>query len=264
MFDIFSYDFMVRALAAGLLAAVTLPVLGAFLVARRYALIADSLAHVSLVGVGAGLLLGIAPIGAAAVVTVLGALLLEWLRRAGRLSGDVSLAILMSGGLALAVVLARFGGGASVDFNSYLFGSISTTTPVDVWLLLIGSTAVLAVVAKSYRSLMHIAFDEAAARVAGVRVNVLNYLLVGMTAMMVVLSLRVIGGLLVGALLVIPVVAAAQLARSFLYTIIIGVTIAALSVVIGLTLSFYLGIASGAAIVLAALSCLGITLTVRR
>src|SRR5690606_38852086 len=107
MFEMLEYSFMVRALIAGVLVALILPVLGGFLVARRYALISDSLAHVSLAGVGAGMLFGIAPVYVAIPVTIAGALILEWLRRAKRLTGDVSLAIVMSGGLALAVVLAN-------------------------------------------------------------------------------------------------------------------------------------------------------------
>src|SRR6185369_14253921 len=125
--EIFQYSFMLRALIAGLIVAVGVPVLGSFMVARRYSLIADSLAHVSLAGVGAGLLLGFAPVLVAVPVTMAGALILEWLRQERRVSGEVSLAILMSGGLALAIVLANLAHGANTDFTSYLFGSITTT-----------------------------------------------------------------------------------------------------------------------------------------
>jgi zinc transport system permease protein len=258
--EILTFDFMVRALIAGLLVAVTVPVMGSFLVARRYSLIADSLAHVSLAGVGAGLLLGSAPILVAIPVTAAGALLLEWLRQNRRLSGEVGLAILMSGGLALAVVLANLAKGANTDFSSYLFGSITTTTVSDVITLAVAAGVVLALIAYNYRGLLHIAFDEDSARISGYRVTFLNYLLAVMAAVMVVLSLRIVGGLLISALLVIPVVIASQLAGSFLRTIILAVCVAIVAVLAGLTFAFYAGIAAGGAIVLSAITMLVITM----
>ena len=254
--EILQYSFMVRAIVAGLLVAITVPVLGSFLVARRYSLISDSLAHVSLAGVGAGLLLGFSPVIVAVPVTVVGALVLEWLRQSRRISGEISLAILMSSGLAVAVVLANWARGASTDFSGYLFGSIATTSTGDV--LVIASTAavVLAAVVLNYRSLLHIAFDEDSARIAGRRVTLLNYLLTGLTAAMVVLSLRIVGGLLISALLVMPVVAASQLATSFARTMVLAVVFAIVAVVGGLVIAFYAGVAAGGAIVLSALALL--------
>lgn len=253
MFEILQYDFMVRALLAGLLVAVTLPVMGSFLVARRYSLIADSLSHVSLAGVGAGLLLGAAPVVVAVPLTALGAVLLEWLRQNRRLSGEVGLAILMSGGLALAVVFAGLAKGGNADFASYLFGSITTTTLSDIYTLLGGAVLALAIVTGNYRGFLHIAYDEAGARIAGYRVTLLNYLLAVMTAVMVVLSLRIVGGLLISALLVIPVVIASQLAHSFRQTIFLAILAATVAVLAGLVLAFYAGLAAGGAIVLAAI-----------
>jgi zinc transport system permease protein len=256
MLDIFQYSFMVRALIAGILVAIILPILGNFLVARRYALISDSLAHVSLAGVGAGLLLGFTPIYVAIPVTITGALLLEWLRQERRISGEVSLAILMSSGLALAIVFANLARGANTDFNSYLFGSITTTTISDI--ITLGVIGLLAVifVAFNYRCLLHIAFDEDSARVAGQRVRLLNYLIVALTAAVVVLSLRIVGGLLISAILVMPVVTASRFGTSFATTMRYAILFALLSVVIGLVIAFYTGVAAGGAIVLTALALL--------
>lgn len=254
--EILQYSFMIRALVAGLLVALTIPVIGSFLVARRYSLIADSLAHVSLAGVGAGLLLGLAPIAVAIPVTIIGALLLEWLRQKKELSGEISLAILMSGGLALAIVLANLAQGGSANFNSYLFGSITTTAPSDLLILGIASIFVLAIVALNYRAFLHIAFDEDSARISGYRVTLLNYLLAAMTALMVVLSLQIVGGLLISALLVIPVVTAGRFTRGFMQTIIGAVLVAMVAVVAGLIIAFYAGIAAGGAIVLSAVALL--------
>jgi zinc transport system permease protein len=262
--EILEYSFMVRALIAGLLVAITIPVLGSFLVARRYALISDSLAHVSLAGVGAGLLAGLAPTLVAVPVTIAGALILEWLRQSRRISGEVSLAILMSSGLAIAVVLSNLARGANTDFSSYLFGSITTTQTSDVLVLGGVVAVVLAVIAANYRSLLHIAFDEDSARIAGQRVTLLNYVLAALTAIVVVLSLRIVGGLLISALLVMPVVTASQIARSFALTIRLAVLYAAVAVIAGLTIAFYAGIAAGGAIVLSALALLIGTMIVKK
>lgn len=260
MFDILHYGFMVRALIAGVIVAIVVPALGSFLVARRYSLITDSLAHVSLAGVGAGLLLGVAPVVVAVPVTVAGALILEWLRQHRQLSGDVGLAILMSAGLAIAVVFANLAHGANADFNSYLFGSITTTTTADVWALAAAAVLALTAVASNYRALLHIAFDEDSARIAGHRVTLLNYMLTALTAMMVVLSLRIVGGLLISALLVMPIVTASRFARGFGQTIVLAIAAAFIAVVAGLMFAFYVGIAAGGAIVLAALVLLLIAL----
>ena len=253
MSEIFQYGFMVRALLAGLVVAITVPVLGSFLVARRYSLIADSLAHVSLAGVGAGLLFSTSPVAVAIPATIAGALLLEWLRQKKHISGDVGLAILMSSGLALAVVLANFAHGASADFSSYLFGSITTTTQADVVMLAIAGLVTLALVGYNYRGLMYIAFDEDGARIAGYRVTALNYMLAALTALIVVLSLRIVGGLLMSALLVMPVVTASQFTRSFGRTIVAAIASAIFAVILGLVAAFYAGLATGGAIVLSAL-----------
>lgn len=262
--EIFQYSFMLRALGAGILVALVLPVLGSFLVSRRYSLIADSLAHVSLAGVGAGLLLGFAPTYAALPVTVAGALLLEWLRRNGRISGEVSLAILMSSGLAVAVVLAGLSNTSNVDFSSYLFGSIATTSSADLIALACVAIIVLGSVIYNYRALLHISFSEDSAQVSGKKVIFLNYMLVALTAAIVVLGLRIVGGLLIGALLIMPVVAAAQLARSFIQTIFLAVSFALIAVISGLMISFYAGIAAGGAIVLSALVILILSLIWRK
>lgn len=254
--DILQYSFMIRAFIAGLLIALTVPVLGAFLVARRYSLISDSLSHVSLAGVGAGLLFGGAPILIAVPVTIGGALLLEWLRQKQRLSGEIGLAILMSGGLALAVVLANLAQGANTDFSSYLFGSITTTASSDLIVLTVAAALSLLLVAFNYRGLQHIAFDEDSARIAGYRVQTLNYLLAALTALLVVLSLRIVGGLLISALLVVPVVTASLFARSFSATIRGGVLLAVIAILAGLTVAFYAGIAAGGAIVLSSIALL--------
>lgn len=262
--DILNYTFMIRALLAGLLVAVTIPVMGSFLVAKRYSLIADSLAHVSLAGVGLGLLLHASPVLVAIPVATIGAILLEWLRQRQHISGETSLAILMSGGLALAVVLAGLAKGVAIDFNSYLFGSIVTTQWPDVLILAGASVVTLLLIWRNYQGFLYTAFDEDGAQVNGYNVSLLNYLLAIMTATMVVLSLRIVGGLLIGALLVIPVMSASQFSRSFGQTIILSVILSIISVLLGLILAFYLGLAAGGAIVLSALTIFILSLLLKK
>lgn len=264
MFEIFEYSFMVRAFIGGLIIALILPLLGNFLVARRYSLIADSLAHVSLAGVGAALLAEISPLFFAIPAAITGAVIMEWLRQNRRLSGDVGLAIVMSAGLAIAVVLSNMAQKNSSDFAAFLFGSVSTTTQTDLWVLGAAAVATIFIASVWYRTLLHISFDEDSARISGYRVTLLNYLLVITTAIVTVLSIRIVGGLLISALLVIPVVAAAQISKSFLQNIIFSIIFAALAIIIGLYVAFYAGLAAGGAIVLTALALLICAIILRR
>lgn len=224
---------------------------------------ADSLAHVSLAGIGLGLLVGSSPVVMAIPVAVAGGMVLEYLRQSGRLSGENGLAVLMSGGLATAVVLAGLAKNQSVNFASYLFGSITTTSWTDIWLLGGLALVVLVVIGSWYRPLVYMAFDEDGARIMGYPVKFLNYLVVALAAVAVVLAMRVVGGLLIGALLVIPVLAASQLAQSFRSTIWWAVVLGVLAVIIGLVVAFYAGIAAGGAIVLATLTLFGLAVLLR-
>ncbi len=262
--EIFQYGFMLRALAAGLMIGTIAPTIGVFLVLRRLSLIADTLAHIALAGVALGLLAGLHPALGALVVAVVGAVGIERLRVAGRLYGEAALAIFLSGGLALAVVLIGLGRGFTVDLFSYLFGSITAVQPRDLWVTLGLGLVVLGTVAVLYKELFAITFDEEAARVQGVPVDALNLLMTFLVAVTVVVAMRVVGVLLTSALIVIPAASALRLARSFRSALYIAVVYALIAVFIGVTVSFYLNLAAGGAIVLAAIVLFtGTTLAVR-
>lgn len=268
MLDIFTYSFMVRALIAGVAVGVVAPLIGTFLVAKRYSLIADSLAHVSLGGLAAGILLGVDPLWGALAVAVASAFGIEKLRASKRVTAEVALAMFLSSGLAAAVVLMSLGTRANVDLMSFLFGSITTVGRRDVWVICGLAAVIIAVVGVLYRQLAYASFDEDQAQASGLRVRLLNQALVLLAAAMVVLSLRIVGGLLIGALTVIPVAAAAQLARSFRQTLFMAVALGLLAVIAGLVLSFYLDLAAGGTIVLTALAiflvCAGLKPLLRR
>ncbi|MDA1169361.1 MAG: metal ABC transporter permease [bacterium] len=255
---------MIRAFTAGTIIAVLAPLIGTFLVARRYSLIADSLAHVSLAGVAIGLITGMYPIYTALITTIIAALFIEQLRSSKRLSGESALAIFLSGGLAVAITLIGLANGFNVNLFSYLFGSITTVQAIDVWVIASLGLVVGGTIIALYKELFFLSFDEEVAIVQGVRARVLNSILMIMTAMTVALSMRIVGALLVGALMVIPVVASMQIARSFKATVLYAVCIGFVSVWAGLFAAYYLNIPAGGAIVLSSLGILGISMILRR
>ena len=254
--EILQYSFMQRALLAGLMIGVIAPTIGIFLVLRRLSLIADTLAHVALAGVAGSLLVKAHPLAGALVASLAGAIGVERLRASGLL-GEAALAIFLSGGLATAVVLISLARGFTVDLFSYLFGAITVVQPSDLWLIVVLGVIVLGAIALFYKELFAIAFDEEGARVQGVPVNALNLLLTALVAVTVVSAMRVVGILLVGALMVIPAVTALRLSRSFRATLWISVVCSVTAVLAGLLASFYLDVAAGGAIVLVALALFG-------
>jgi len=264
MLEIFQYSFMLRAFAAGSIIGIVAPLIGTFLVARRYSLIADSLSHVALAGVAVGLLLGIYPLYTALAVVVVVALIIERLRESGKLSGEIALAIFLSGGLAVAVTLIGLSRGFSVDLFSYLFGSITTVRDTDVAVIAILGGLAVALIALFYKELFSISFDEEAARVSGIPTKALNNMLVILTAVTVALSMRIVGILLTGALMVIPVVSALYLARSFKQSLLFSSVLGLFSVISGLFLAYYLNIPAGGAVVLFSLFLLVCALVVNK
>jgi zinc transport system permease protein len=252
MFEFLEYGFMQRALVAGIVIGFIAPMIGAFLVVRAYTRLADTLAHVSLAGVAGGLMAGFDPVVGAIGVSLVSAFGIEALRGRGRVVVDAALAIFLWGGLALAVVLISASKGFSIDIMSYLFGSIATVSPGDLTVISVFGVVVAANLMIFYRQFFMVSCNEELARAAGLKTHLINHVLVGLAALTVALSLRVVGLLLVGALMSIPVLAAMQLARSFRALIIVSVTFSLLSVIIGLVLSYYFDLASGGVIVLVA------------
>jgi len=256
--ELFQYGFVVRGLIAGIIVAVIAPLIGIFLVLRRYSLIADTLAHVSLAGIALGFLLGLNPILMALIVTVGSSLGIERLRTARRLYGESALALFLSGSLALATLLLSLGKGFNTNLLNYLFGSIVTVTERDVYTIAILGIVVAVILVLFYKELVYTTFDEESARVSGIPARLVNTVLIVLAAMTIALAIPIIGVLLIAALIVIPVVAALQLQRSFLQTIFIAEAISIGSVIAGIVISFYFNLSTGGTIVLV---MLGIFLT---
>jgi zinc transport system permease protein len=248
----FEREYMQLALVAGLVVGTCAPLMGTFLVHKRLSLMGDGVGHVAFAGVAAGLLLEVWPVWTALVAAVAGAVAVEELRSRGRASGDLALALLFYSGIAAGVVLTGLAGSLDAGTLTYLFGSILTVEVSDAWTVGVLGVVLLGTVAVMWRPLLAVVLDEEAARVAGLPVDRLNLLLAVLTAVTVVVGMRVVGVLLVAALMVLPVGAAQRVARSFRGTLVLAAVVGAASAVVGLGVARQWSLAPGATIVLVA------------
>ncbi len=251
--DLLALDFVRNSLIAALLVGITAPLVGIFLVQRSMSLIGDGMGHVALAGVGIGVLTRTSPVWTALLATVVAAVIIELLRRTGRTGGDLALAVMFYGGIAAGVViLAKAPGGGAASLASYLFGAINTVTHADLtafaWL---AALVVLTVVVMRSR-FFAVAQDEEYARATGMPVLATNVLLTVLVAVTVVLSMRVIGLLLISALMILPNATGQVLGRSFRSTLGIAVATGLLTSVGGVIVSFQADTPSGGTIVLLA------------
>lgn len=256
--------FVQRALIAGVMSAIIAGTIGAFLVQRRLSLLADSLSHTSFGGIALGLYLGVNPLISALVVSLVGAATLSELRRRTTMSGDAMTAVVFSSGLALGVIVVSLGKGFTVNVFGFLFGSILLIGWEDLMITIVILLAVLVVIILYYKELVYMIFDEDSARASGVPVAALDYLLIGLASAAVVGSIRAVGVLLISALIVMPNLAAAAVAQSFKESIFIAQAFAIISVLVGILVSFYLNLAGGAAIALAAILIFAGTVTIKQ
>ncbi|MGW5510941.1 metal ABC transporter permease [Streptomyces albogriseolus] len=249
--EILDYAFMQRALLAAVLVGVTAPAVGVYLVQRRQALMGDGIGHVAMTGVGLGFLLSWSPVWMAAVVSVLGAVFMELVRWYARARGDIALAMLFYGGMAGGVMFINLApGGSTSNLSSFLFGSLSTVSPSDVTAICVLAAFVVLVTVGLRRQLFAVSQDEEFARVTGLPVRFLNLLTAVTAAVTVSVAMRVVGLLLVSALMVVPVAAAQQLTRSFAATFAVAVAIGVSVAVGGTVTSYYQDVPPGATIVL--------------
>ena len=253
--EFLQYAFMQRALLAALLVGLAAPAVGVFLVQKRLALMGDGIGHIALTGVALGFLLGTAPVLTAVVVASLGAVTIELVRQQGRTSGDVALALMFYGGIAGGVLLIGLSpGGTNANLLSYLFGSLTAVSPQDVVVIAVLSVLLLGLLLAVGREMFAVCHDEEHARVSGLPVRALNLLLAVMAAVTVTVAMRVVGLLLVSALMVVPVAAAQQLTRGFRATVVLALGIGVVAAVGGVSGSYYADTAPGALIVVVALA----------
>ena len=267
LIDMVSYGFMQRALLAGSLIGVLCAVLGVFLVLRRLSLIGDGLAHITFGSVALALFAGLQ--GAAMLlvslpVVVLASLGILKLAHKARLGGDAAIGIVSSLGIALGVMLAVLGRGYGVDLFSYLFGSILAISRTELLVAAGLFLTVLALLWLYYHDLVALSFNEELASVGGIKSRFLNGLLAVLTALTVVLAMKLVGVMLISALLILPASTALQVARGFRVTVLLSVVSALVAVVGGIVLSFMLNLPSGATIILLAFGLFGLAFFYRR
>jgi zinc transport system permease protein len=253
--ELLSLDFMRQALVAAVLVGLAAPMVGVFLVQRRLSLIGDGMGHVSLAGVAVGVLTGQQPVFTALVAAVLAAVAIELIRAKGRTSGDIALAVMFYGGIAAGVVIiAKAPSGSAASLTAYLFGAITTTSQQDLWVFAGLALVVLAATWLLRPWLFAVANDEEYARASGLPVTGLNIALAVLTAVTVVVSMRVVGLLLISALMILPNATAQLLGRSFRAMLRWAVLIGVVSSVGGLVTSYYAETPSGGTIVLVAIA----------
>ncbi len=250
LIDMFQYAFMQRALMSGIFISVSCAGLGVFLVLRRFSMIGDGLAHVGFSAVALGLVLGVTPMTVAIPVVMLMSLWILQLGEKTAMYSDTAIALVASLAVAVGVLLASISQGFNVDLFSYLFGSILAITPLEVWLSVILSILVVGSLRLFYHDLFAITYDEDFAKVSGVKTERINKVLILLTALTVVLGIRVVGTLLVSSLIIFPAVTALQLSMGFRGTIIAASSSAVIGVAAGILMSFVFNLPTGATIVL--------------
>jgi zinc transport system permease protein len=251
--DILNYEFVQRAIVAGMLIAAVSSILGVFLVLRRFSLIGDGLAHITFGSVAIVMLIGVSPLYitlAALPLVMLSSLAILKLTHSQRIHGDAAIGIVSSIGIATGIILASLSGGYNLDLFSYLFGNILTVTQTELWLSFIVFLTVIATVIIFYDDLFAITFDEELAQTMGVKTNRINVILFLLTAVAAVLAMKVAGIMLVSAMLILPPLTALQLSVSFRMTIIAAVCFSILSVLCGIILAFLLNLPAGGTIVI--------------
>lgn len=249
MAAVFEYEYMQKAFIVGILLSVIIACLGTVVVHKRLSLIGSALSHSSLAGVAVGLLFGFNPIIGAVGACLVASFCIEGIRKKLPAFSELAVAITLSIGVGLAGVLSGFVKNAS-NFNSFLFGSIVAISLFELYLVTILSAAVLLIFLLMYKELFYVSFDEQAATLSGVPVGLVNFIFTVLTAVTVSVAARTVGALVISSLLVVPVAAAMQVARSYKTTILWAILFAFLSTVIGLLISFYAGLKPGGTIAL--------------
>ena len=258
-----SYGFMQKALIAGIAVGLICSFMGTFLVLRRYSLFGDGISHVAFGGISVGLFLGVFPLWTAFIVSIFGGIGLQKLRQSTKISGDAAVAVVLVSGLAVGVILVSSSGGFSVDLFSFLFGSILLISNEDTIMILAISAGIIATLTILQKQFLHLTFNEEQAKLVGLRTTLLNYAFVVLASITVVTSMRLVGILLISALIVIPNITAMMFGKGFKKTVFISMGIAVISVISGILVSYFLNVAPSGTIVVIAVGILVGTLVLK-
>ncbi|MFC0473504.1 metal ABC transporter permease [Halalkalibacter kiskunsagensis] len=264
--------FIERGLVAGIVIGFIAPVLGAFLLVRRISVISESISHITLTGISAGVLLGtigpmfqsINPMYMGVVFALLGALITERLRDVYRHFQELAIPIILSTGIGLSAIFISLARTGYNEWYSYLFGSIVSVTVSDLHFILLTAIIVISMIALFYKEFVSISFDQEFAKVSGVSIRIANFVFALLIALVISISMKVVGILLVGALVVIPVATSIQIAKSFKQLIGYGILFAQIAMLFGLYFSYQFAIATGGMIVMLNLFLLGIVIAIKK
>lgn len=255
----FQYDFMIYALIGGILISLICPAIGTFLVLKRYSLMGDTLAHASFAGIALGIATGVDPVLSAIAFTSISGVVIEFLSIFLKKYGDLIMSIILTFSVGIAITLISTGK-TKTNINSYLFGSILTITPNDLYIIGILSIVTFIILFFLFNSLVYITFDEDGAKIAGIKVKVLNYIFILLVSLTISISIKIVGILVISSLIAIPVATALQLKKGFKQTFIYSIIFGVIDVNLGLVLSFYLDGAPGGFIALSSVAVLILTI----
>ena len=258
------YDFILKALLVGVLIAICCSFLGIFLVLRKYSMIGDGLAHVSFATIAIALLLDKSPLLVSVPLVILSSFIILKLTEKGGLHGDAAIGLISSSAVAVGVLISSISKGFNIDLFSYLFGSILVISNLDVIFSVILSIVVILTILFFYNTLFAITYDEEFAKVIGLNVKHMNYLISVLTSITIVLGIRVVGTMLISSMIIFPTITALQISKSFKNTILISLVVSVLSVVLGVFLSFIFNFPTGATIVILNAICFIICLCMKK
>jgi zinc transport system permease protein len=266
------YEFLQNAFLTGLLIGLVAPLIGVFIVVRRLSLIADALSHVTLAGIAASLLLakkwslfaGLNPLYLGMAFSVMGSLFIEKLRSVYKHYQELAIPIILSGGIGLGVIFISLADGFNTDLFSYLFGSVSAVSRIDLIIIFIISCLVILLIFLLYKELFLLSFDEEHAKASGIAAKSVHFIFILMVALVIAASMRIVGILLVSSLMTLPVAASIRIAKGFKQTIFYSILFGELSVLGGLIISYYLDLAPGGTIVMIAVVILIITIMFKK
>lgn len=251
LLEMFSYSFITRAFLVGIPVALCAALLGVSLVLKRYSMIGDGLSHVGFGALAIAAALNLAPLEVAIPIVVIAAFLLLRLSENSKIKGDAAIAIISSSALAIGVIIATLNKGMNTDINSYLFGSILATTEQDAVLSLVLSATVIVLFVFFYHKIFAVTFDESFARATGTRANIYNMIIALLTALTIVVGMRIMGTLLISSLIIFPALTSMRLCKTFRSVILCSAVLSVICFVVGMSASFLYETPTGASIVAA-------------
>ena len=256
--EMISYPFMVRALIGGILVSLCASLLGVSLVLKRYSMIGDGLSHVSFGALSVALAMGWSPLRVSIPVVILAAFFLLHITERGRIKSDAAIAMISASALAIGIIVTSMTTGMTTDVSSYMFGSILAMSREDMYLSVVLSVIVLGMFVICYNKVFAVTFDESFAKATGVRVSAYNLLIAVLTAITIVLGMRMMGAMLISSLVIFPALTSMRIFKSFFGVVVSSGVVSVVCFFIGLVLSYVYSIPAGASVVVVNLVMFGV------